>query len=97
MRHRTVIYTQEAEDDLDSIYAYIGSEGSRSTALAFTERVDTFCQSLAHAAERGAQHSEIRAGLRRVGFERRVTVFFVVAEDHVSILRIFYAGRDWQA
>jgi toxin ParE1/3/4 len=41
--------------------------------------------------------SEIRAGLRRVGFERRVTVFFVVAEDHVSILRIFYAGRDWQA
>jgi plasmid stabilization system protein ParE len=36
-------------------------------------------------------------GLRRVGFERRVTIFFVVAEDSVSILRIFYAGRDWQA
>ena len=26
-----------------------------------------------------------------------MTIFFQVAEETVSILRIFYAGRDWQA
>lgn len=97
MRSRSVSYTQLAEDDLDSIYAYVADDASRSTALAFTERVDAFCRSLSHASERGTHHLDIRAGLRSVGFERRVTIFFQVSDETVSILRIFYAGRDWQA
>ncbi len=35
------------------------------------------------------------SGLRIVGFERRVTVAFTVSEDRVTILRLFYGGRDW--
>lgn len=97
MRSRTVRYSQDAEDDLDSIYGYVADEASVSTALAFVERIDAFCLSLSHASERGTHHHEIRAGLRSVGFERRVTIFFQVSEDSVSILRVFYAGRDWQA
>ena len=36
-------------------------------------------------------------GLRIVGFERRVTVAFAVGEDIVTILRVFYGGRDWES
>ena len=97
MRARRVIYAQESEDDLDSIYAYIANAASATTALAFTERVDAFCRSLSHASERGTPHPEIRAGLRRVGFERRGTIIYQTTEETVSILRIFYAGRDWHA
>ena len=72
-------------------------EALPATALAFTERVDAFCRSLSHASERGTPHPEIRAGLRSVGFERRVTIIYQTTEETVSILRIFYAGRDWHA
>ena len=96
MKRRAVIYAQDAEDDLDSIYAYVADEASASTAFAFVTRVDAFCRSLSHASERGTHHPEVRTGLRSVGFERS-TIVFHVSEETVSILRIFYAGRDWQA
>lgn len=39
----------------------------------------------------------IRPGMRTIGFERRITIAFAVGETSVTILRIFYGGRDWQA
>ena len=97
MRRRQVTYSATAEDDLDSIFAVVASKASPATALGFTERIDSFCRSLDYASERGTRHDDFRAGLRSVGFERRVTVVFHVTEDAVLILRIFYAGRDWRA
>ncbi len=37
------------------------------------------------------------AGLRTVGFERRVTITFVVTADTVLIEGIFYGGQDFEA
>jgi toxin ParE1/3/4 len=34
--------------------------------------------------------------MRVVGFERRVTIAFSVQEERVTILRIFYGGRNWE-
>jgi toxin ParE1/3/4 len=34
--------------------------------------------------------------LRIIGFERRITIAFVVEPERVVILRLFYAGRDWE-
>jgi toxin ParE1/3/4 len=39
---------------------------------------------------------DIRPGLRIVGFERRVTIAFSVDDGRVTILRVFYGGRDWE-
>jgi hypothetical protein len=36
------------------------------------------------------------AGLRTVGFERRVTIAFVVTADTVLIEGIFYGGQDFE-
>ena len=36
-------------------------------------------------------------GLRTTGFERRVTIAFVVASDTVLIEGIFYGGQDFEA
>jgi plasmid stabilization system protein ParE len=38
---------------------------------------------------------EIRPGLRMIGFERRVTVAFLVDGEDVVILRILYASRQF--
>lgn len=43
--------------------------------------------------ERGTIRSDIRPGMRVIGFERRVSVAFVIEGNDVVILRILYAGR----
>lgn len=50
-----------------------------------------------HASERGQLRNDIRPDLRIVGFERRVTIAFSVDAEHVTILRVLYGGRDWEA
>lgn len=48
------------------------------------------------ASERGRLRDGVRPGLRVIGFERRVTAAFTVGKDRVTILRLFYGGRDWE-
>ena len=48
------------------------------------------------ASERGTRRYDIRPDLRIVTFDRRVTIAFTVDETSVVILRLFYAGRNWE-
>ena len=95
MRTRGVVFAPDAEDDLSSLYDFIAERASPGTAYHFVARIETFCRSLSHAAERGTHHSNLRKGLRSVGFEGRVTIVFHVDETTVSVLRVFPAGRNW--
>ena len=65
-------------------------------AFVYVQRLRAFCERLEYAAERGNRRDDLRAGLRIVGFERRVTVAFSVDETRVTILRLFYGGMDWE-
>ncbi|WP_159591566.1 type II toxin-antitoxin system RelE/ParE family toxin [Chelativorans xinjiangense] len=96
MKRRQVVFAPEARDDLLSIYDWIADAVSPATALAYVERVEAWCRGFDLAAERGRLREEVRLGLRVVGFERRLTVAFTVSEDRVTILRLFYGGRDWE-
>jgi toxin ParE1/3/4 len=51
---------------------------------------------MALGSERGHRRDDVRPGLRIVGFERRITIAFTVSAEDVTILRIFYAGRNWE-
>ena len=53
-------------------------------------------QNLLYAAERGHRRDDIRPGLRIIGFERRVTIAFMVQDQRATFLRIFYGGRNWE-
>jgi toxin ParE1/3/4 len=44
--------------------------------------------------DRGTRRDDLLAGLRVVGFERRVAIAFHVGPDTVTIDRILYGGRD---
>ena len=96
MKRRGVIYSAEAGNDLDWIYDSIAEAGSPVTASRYEQRIRLFCDGLDYASERGHRRDDIRPGLRVIGFERRVTIAFVVEPEHVVILRIFYGGRDWE-
>jgi toxin ParE1/3/4 len=64
--------------------------------MSFVERLENGCLRFDFASERGYARDDLLPGLRIAGFERRVTMAFVVMEEQVSILRFFYGGRDWE-
>ena len=96
MKKRTVIFSPEAQQDLLALYDWIADAASPAVALNYIERLEIYCRDFDLASERGHLRSDIRPGLRIVGFERRVTIAFAVDERRVTILRLFYGGRDWE-
>lgn len=91
-----VFFAPEAEADLSAIHDWIAGSGDPEVAFAYVERVVSKCRSLDLASSRGRARDDIRPSLRVVGFERRLTIAFVVDADRVTVLRIFAAGRDWE-
>jgi toxin ParE1/3/4 len=95
VKRRAVVYTLDAGDDLDRIYAIVAEASSPTTADRYDSRIRAFCERLEHGSERGTLRENVRPGLRVVGFQRRVTVAFVVEPERVVILRLFYGGANW--
>ena len=96
MKEREVVFSPEGRRDLLKIYDAIADAASSTVALAYVERIESFCLRFGLASERGRRRDDIRSGLRMVGFERRVTITFTVGSEDVTILRLFYGGRDWE-
>ena len=96
MKERAVAFSPEALDDLERLYDWIARAADPDTASRYLARLETFCQGMAVASERGHARDDIRPGLRIVGFERRITIAFTVTDSRVAILRLFYGGRDWE-
>ncbi len=97
MTARRVIFSPEAQDDLLGLYESIADEAGAGIALGYIERIEAHCRRLAAFPERGTVRSDIRPGLRTIGFERRVTIAFHVEREIVVVNRILYGGRDLEA
>jgi toxin ParE1/3/4 len=96
VKERRVVLAPEAAEDLIEIYEWVAAKASHRVAMAYVERVEAFCQRLSVGSERGQVRSDIRPGLRIVGFERRLTIAFTVGDETVTILRVFTAGHNWE-
>ena len=92
-----VIFTPLAERHVDSLHEYITAHGGEDRADSYVGRIVEFCTGLTTFPLRGTQRDDLLPGLRVTGFERRVTVAFVVTADAVLIEGIFYGGRDFEA
>jgi toxin ParE1/3/4 len=92
-----VIFTPRAGRHIDALHAYISDKASDVRADAYIARIVSFCNGLATFPMRGRKRDDLFPGLRTVGFERRVTVAFVVSTDVALIEAIFYGGQDFEA
>ncbi len=97
IRRRIVIFAPAAVADLDAIHDQIEQAASNAAAARFIDRIEAFCLRLDIASARGMLRAELLPGLRTIGFEGRLTIAFVVEDEVVRILRLFPAGRDWEA
>ena len=89
-----VVFTPLAERQLDSLYEYIATRADPGRADSYVGRVVAYCETLKTFPRRGHRRDDLTPGLRIIGFERRITIAFVVTPDAVLIEGIFYAGRD---
>jgi len=92
-----VIFSPEAEAQLVAIYRWIAERTAPTIAERFTGAIVDYCQKLESFPERGTRRDDLRSGLRTIGFRRRVTIAFAVEADIVTIIGIFYGGRDFEA
>lgn len=93
----TVAFAPEAEEQLIELYRYLAKVGSVEIADRYTDAIVAFCEELATFPRRGRPRDDIRQGLRTIGFRRRVVVAFVVFGRTVTIVGVFYGGRDYEA
>ncbi len=89
-----VVFSPEAESQLVALYFHIVEAASPKVAARYTEDIVKECESLRILPHRGTRRDHIRPGLRTFGFRHRVTIAFEVADDVVTILGVFYGGRD---
>jgi plasmid stabilization system protein ParE len=89
-----VVFSPEAESQLVALYFHIAEAASPEIAAKYTDDIVKECESLRTLPHRGTRRDYIRVGLRTFGFRRRVTIAFEVANDMVTILGVFYGGRD---
>lgn len=93
---RALVYTGQASLDFDEIFAFIASDNPLR-ARSYVEEIRAACRSLRETPYLGRPRSDLRPELRVVTMRRRVVIAYHVLPDTILILRVFPAGRDYDA
>ena len=97
MASHRIVFTPEARDQLDSLHAYISTAADAETASRFVDGIIDRIAKLTDFPNRGTLRDDLRPGLRTLPWRRRVTIAFVVEENDVVVIGIFYGGRDFES
>lgn len=92
-----VIFTPLAERQIGALHEYITAYANEIRADRYVGRIVAFCGGLTTFPLRGTQRDDLLPGLRITGFERRITIAFLVTAETVLIEGIFYGGQDFEA
>lgn len=97
MKRFIVSLSPEAIADIKELHAHIlDRSASPRVAEKYLDRLYQFLSGLDLFPERGTIRNEVRPGMRIVGFERSLSIAFVVQSDGVLILRVLAGGRQMQ-
>lgn len=92
-----VAFSSRALRQLADLNFYISETASDTVADRYTSRILRFCRNLDTFPKRGTSRDDVIPGLRIVGFERRISIAFLVMDETIVIEGIFYGGQDWAA
>lgn len=94
MTRYRVEFQREALDALWGLYDYISEVGSAADAAAYTEAIIAHCEGLETFPNRGRLRDDIRPGLRTIAYRKRTVIAYVVRGYVVTVLGVYYGGRD---
>lgn len=92
---KALIYSRQAQADLDEIFDFIAADNPRR-ARSYIEEIRQTCQGLRDAPLIGTARSDLQRDLRIMTFHRRVVIAYRVLPEQVEILRVFTGGRDYE-
>jgi plasmid stabilization system protein ParE len=88
-----VVFSLAAKSQLVDLEAYLARRFYPRNLERYVYRLAKACLKLNIAPFRGTQRYDLGAGIRRIGFERNVTIYFKVTEEQIIILNVLYRGR----
>ena len=100
MKHYDVYLMPDAIKDLSDIYEYIAEKsGFPEVAWVYIEKLRDKCSGFRTTPIRGKRRDDLRHNLRISVIDKNAVAAFEVDEDKqsVTILNIFYGGRDYEA
>jgi plasmid stabilization system protein ParE len=89
-----VVFAPAASEDLENLLIYLAARMGAERARLYVDEIQAYCLNFSTFPKRGMKRSDLRSGLRLVGYRRRATIAFEVTGDVVIIARIFYRGRN---
>jgi toxin ParE1/3/4 len=92
---KTLIYSRQAQADLDDIFDFIAADNPRR-ARSYVEEITQTCRGLCDAPLIGTARPDLQPDLRIMTFRRRVVIAYRVMADRLEILRVFSGGRDYE-
>ena len=91
-----LLFTPAAVEDLDAIYDFIATDNP-GRAASYVAEIRSACERLRAAPLMGVGREDLRRGLRTLPLKRRIIVAYEVRGSTVDVLRVFSAGRDYEA
>jgi toxin ParE1/3/4 len=88
-----VIFSPEAAAQLECLEEYLASRFYPGNAARYVERIVAACRGLGLAPNRGIRRDDLGEGIRLLGFETRVAIYFRITDKQVVILGIHYGGQ----
>ena len=92
-----IVFSPLAERQTEALFDHIAEHGGELRAENYVGRIIAHCRKLEHFPERGTRRDDVLEGLRTMGFDRRVTIAFMVSSEEVLIEGIFYGGQNFEA
>ncbi|SPA47613.1 type II toxin-antitoxin system RelE/ParE family toxin [Cupriavidus taiwanensis] len=96
MRTYPVVFAPEFVEQLEDLYDYVAEAASPYIAARYTDAIVEYCESLSTFPHRGTLRDDVRPGLRITHYKKRAVIAFAVDTDKVSIIGLFYGGRDYE-
>jgi toxin ParE1/3/4 len=93
MSHRVVFSPKAINDIAELLDFLLPLAGERASRRLIDDLID-YCQGFATFPIRGQSRDDLAPGLRVVGYRRRASITFLVENETITIIRIYYAGRE---
>ncbi|ULQ45550.1 type II toxin-antitoxin system RelE/ParE family toxin [Flagellatimonas centrodinii] len=92
-----VVFTPEAEAQLEALYHHLAVEGFPQVAARYVDAVIDHCEKLELFPVRGLLRDDIRPGLRLTNYRKHTIIAFTIEADRVVIVGVFHGGQNYEA
>jgi len=87
------VLSEDADEDVDSIFEYSFGEFGIEKAIAYHEGLIKLFKQLTQFHQEGKHRNEIKTGLRSIVYFSHI-VFYRILSDHIRIVRILHQSQN---